>query len=105
MRSLVYKSCAEQDRISGPWYTESFKVNFLCWLLLRCPYHGTVTTTAVTAADVKGYDAPAQSAGGRLQHAPYVCGFACSDVTWCMVVWLHGVHRTRRQQFHLAPDM
>ena len=26
-------------------------------------------------------------------HAPYVCGFAWSDVAWC---WLYGVHRTRR---------
>ena len=38
----------------------------------------------------------AKSAGGRLQlntHAPYVCGFAWSDVIWCM---LYSVHRTRR---------
>ena len=35
-------------------------------------------------------------------HAPYVCGFAWSDVNGA---WLYGVHRTRRdgKQIHVAP--
>ena len=46
----------------------------------------------------------AKNAGGRLQlntHAPNVCGFAWSAVTWCTVVW-RTQNAPRRQQFHVA---
>ena len=56
------------------------RVNFLSWLLFRYPFH-----PRVTAVHVKGQ----KYSGGRLQlntHAPYVCGFAWSDmVHGCMV--------------------
>ena len=55
------------------------RVNFLCWLLFRYPFHPRVTAVA--------------RAGGRLQlntHTPYVCGFAWSDmVHGCMVYTEH----------------
>ena len=35
--------------------------------------------------------------------APYICGFAWSDVTWHIVVWHTQV--LRWQQFHVAPDV
>ena len=60
------------------------KVIFLCWLLFRYPFHPRVTCQS------KRFRSFCQSAGGRLQlntHAPYVYGFAWSDVAWCMVVW------------------
>ena len=47
----------------------------------------------------------AKGAGGKLQlntHAPYVRGFASSDM--CMVVW-RTQNAPRRQQFHVAPAM
>ena len=50
------------------------RVNFLCWLLFRYPFHPSVT--AVARKD-PGHSA--KSAGGRLQlntHAHDVCGFA-----------------------------
>ena len=59
-------------------------VNFLCWLLFRCPFHPRVT--AVARKRSRSF---CQSAGGRLQlntHTPYVCGCAWSDmVHGCMV--------------------
>ena len=60
------------------------RVHFLCWLLFRYPFR-----PRVTAAARKRSRSFCQSAGGRLQlntHAPYVCGFAWSDmVHGCMV--------------------
>ena len=77
------------------------RVNFLCWLLFRYPFHTHVTTVAR-----KRSRSFCQSAGGRLQlntHTPYVCGFAWSDMEHgCMVytrLW------PRRLQFHVAPAM
>ena len=49
------------------------RVDFLCWLLFRYPFHPRVTTVAR-----KKSRSFCQSAGGRLQlntHTPYVCGF------------------------------
>ena len=49
------------------------RVDFLCWLLFRYPFHPRVTTVAR-----KNPGHSAKSAGGRLQlntHTPYVCGF------------------------------
>ena len=60
------------------------RVNLLCWLIFWYPFHPCVTTVAC-----KRPQSFCQSAGGRLQlnmHAPYVCGFAWSDM-------VHGVHR------------
>ena len=50
------------------------RVDFLCWLLFRYPFHPRVTTVA----HKKNPGHSAKSAGGRLQlntHTPYVCGF------------------------------
>ena len=62
------------------------RANFVCWPLVRYPFHPRVT--AVARKD-PGHSA--KSAGGRLQlntHAPYLCGFEWSDpVNWCMVEW------------------
>ena len=49
------------------------RVDFLCWLLFRYPFHPRVTTVAR-----KKSRHSAKSAAGRLQlntHTPYVCGF------------------------------
>ena len=49
------------------------RVDFLCWLLFRYPFHPRVTTVAR-----KKSRSFCQSAGGRLQlntHTHYVCGF------------------------------
>ena len=56
---------------------------------------------------VKDPSHSAKSAGGRLQlnmHAPYVCGFAWSDMTWCLVVWCTQ-NTLRRQASHMALAM
>ena len=50
------------------------RVDFLCWLLFRYPFHPRVTTVARKKIPV----ILPKSAGGRLQlntHTPYVCGF------------------------------
>ena len=69
---------------SGRIKKKKCRVNFLCWLLFRYPFHPRIT--AVARKD-PGHSA--KSAGGRLQlntHTPYVCGFAWSDtVHGCMV--------------------
>ena len=60
-------------------------------------YFGICSTPVLPQYHVKDPGHSAKSAGGRLQlntHAPYVCGFAWSDVTYG--VWLYGVHGTRR---------
>ena len=57
----------------------------MCWPLFRYPLH-----TPVTSVARKNPGHSAKSAGGRLQfntHALYGCGFAWSDVIWCMVIW------------------
>ena len=59
------------------------RVDFLCWLLLRYPFH-----TRVTAVKDPGHSA--ESAYGTLQlntHAPYVCGFAWSDMVHVYMVY------------------
>ena len=78
--------CRSSGRIFIP------TVNFLCCLLFRYPFHSRVTAVA---RKYSGHSA--KSASGRLQlntHAPYVCGFAWSDLWYG--TWLYGVHRTRR---------
>ena len=35
--------------------------------------------------------------------SPYVCGFAWSDLTWCMVVWCTLNNTPRQHQFRMAP--
>ena len=72
---------------SNPWRSGGrifSRVNFLCWLLFRYPFHPRVT--AVARKRPRSF---AKSAVGRLQlntHTPYVCGFAWSDmVRGCMV--------------------
>jgi len=64
------------------------RVNFLCRLLLRCPFHHRATAAARKRSR-PGHSA--KSAGGRLQLntcTSYVCGFKESDtINWCMVVW------------------
>ena len=58
------------------------RVNFLCWLLFRYPFHPRVTAVAC-----KRPQSSCQK--HRLQlntHTPYVCGFAWTDtVHGCMV--------------------
>ena len=61
------------------------RVNFLCWLLFQYLFHPRVT--AVARKRPRSFWQKC-----RLQlnsHAPYVCGFAWSDM-------VHGIHRTRR---------
>ena len=62
------------------------RVNLLCWLLFRYPFHPRVTAVAL-----KDPGHSAKSAGGRLQlntHTLCLCGFEWSDtVTWCMAEW------------------
>ena len=61
------------------------RVNFLCWLLFQYLFHPRVT--AVARKRPRSFWQKC-----RLQlnsHAPYVCGFAWSDM-------VHGIHRMRR---------
>ena len=61
------------------------RVNFLCWLLFPYPFHPRVT--AVARKRSRSF---CQNAGSRLQlntHAPYVCGFAWSDMVHGCVVY------------------
>ena len=77
------------------------RVDFLCRLLFRYPFHPRVT--AVARQD-PGHSA--KSAGGRLQlntHTPYVCGFAWSDMEHGCMVYIELA--PRRLQFHVAPAM
>ena len=75
------------------------RVNFLCWLLFRYPFHPRVTTVAR-----KRSRSFCQSAGGRLQlntHTSDVCGFAWGDmVHGCMV---YTELAPKQLQFHVAP--
>ena len=68
-------------------------VNFLCWLLYQYPFHPHVT--AVARKRSRSF-----CSSGRLQlnmHAPYVCGFAWTDmVHGCMV---YTEDSSRRKQF------
>ena len=77
------------------------RVDFLCWLLFRYPFHPRVTAVAR-----KRSSHSSKSAGGRLQlntHTPYVCGFAWSDMEHgCMV---YTGLALRQLQFHVAPAM
>ena len=60
------------------------RVNFLCWLFFRYPFHPRVT--AVTRNNCLS----AKSAGGRLQlnmHTPWVCSFAWSDMVHGCIVY------------------
>ena len=60
------------------------RVDFLCWLLLRYPFHPRVTAVARK----KDPDHSAKSAGGRLQLNTHTLTYvALHEVTWCMVVW------------------
>ena len=60
------------------------RVNFLCWLLFRYPFHPRVTAVAL-----KDPGHSAKSAGGRLQlNTRTLCGFEWSQtVTWCIAEW------------------
>ena len=57
------------------------RVNFLCWLLFRYPFHPRVTAVAR-----KWSRSLCQKCRWQITHAPYVRGFAWNDMTWCMVV-------------------
>ena len=78
------------------------RVDFLCWLLFRYPFHPRVTAVARK----RSRSFCQKCTGGRLQlntHTPYVCGFAWSDtVHGCMV---YTELAPRRLQFHVAPAM
>ena len=60
------------------------RVNILCWLLFRYPFHPRVTADPVKRLlkVLKDPGHSAKSAGGGLQlntHIPYLCGFEWSD--------------------------
>ena len=81
------------------------RVNFLCWLLFRYPFHPRVTAVArkrsLSFCQKCRWQVTAKLA--FTLHA-CMCGFAWSDVTWCMVVWCTQ-YASRRQQFCVAPAM
>ena len=67
-------------------------------------YFGIRSTPVLLQWHIKDPGHSAKSAGGRLQlntHAPYICGFAWSDMA--LVWWTQNA--PRRQQFHVAPAM
>ena len=75
------------------FFSMASRVNFLCWLLFRYPFH-----PMLPQKHVKNPGHSAKSAGGRLQlntHAPYLCGFEWRDtVNWCMIEWCtQNLHR------------
>ena len=72
------------------------RVNFMCWLLFRYPFHPRVTAVAR-----KRSWSFCQNCRW-LVTAKHACGFAIG--TWCMVVWCTQ-NAPRRQQFHVAPPM
>ena len=70
------------------------RVNFLCWLLFRYPFHPRVTAVARkrprSFCQKRWWQVTAKQAYTLRIHV------ALHEVTWCMVVWsLYGVHRTR----------
>ena len=86
----------------------NFLSSFLCWLLFRYPFHPRVTTIACKRS--RSFCPKVQGGGLQLNtHAPTLCGFAWSDVTWCMVVWCTE-NAPRRQQYgsrdtsHVTPN-
>ena len=85
------------------------RVNFLCRLLFRYPFHPRVTAVArkrprSPQQHVKDRGHSAKSAGGRLQlntHASYVCGL--HEVTRCRGVCCTRTQNALRwQQFHAS---
>ena len=69
------------------WIIFFSRVNFLCWLLFRYPFHPHEVTAIARKRSLPGHSA--KSAGGKLQlntRTPYLCGFKWNDtVNWCMV--------------------
>ena len=56
---------------------------------------------------VKDSGLSAKRTGGRSQlktDAPYICGFARSDVAWYMIAWCTQ-NAPRRHQFYVVPDI
>ena len=73
-------------------------VNFLCWLLFRCPFHPRVT--AVARKRPRSFR---QKCRWQVttKHAYTLCMWLC--MKW-HGAWLYGVHNAPRwQQFHVAP--
>ena len=74
------------------------RVNFLCWLLFRYPFHPRVTAVA--------HKRPQSFCQKRrwqvtAKHAYTLCMWLC--MKW-HGAWLYGVHRTRRDWLSLAAD-
>ena len=62
------------------------RVNFLCWLLFRYPFHPRVT--AVARKRSLSFCQKCRWQVTDKTHTPYLCGFEWSEtVTWCMVEW------------------
>ena len=77
------------------------RVNFLCWLLFRYPFHPRIT--AVARKRPRSFCPKAQAAGYSLTriHLTYM---ALHEVTRCMVVWCTQ-NAPRWQQILVAPAM
>ena len=91
----------------GHWFESRQKRRQIFIFLLFYFHFGIRSNPVLPQWHVKDPGHFAKSAGGRLRlntHAPYVCGFAWSDVTRCMVVWCTR-NAPRRQQFQVAPVM
>ena len=75
------------------------RVDSLCWLLFRYPFHPRVTTVARKRS--RSFCQKCRWQVTLNTHTPYVCGFAWSDmVHGCMV---YTALAPRWQQFHVAP--
>ena len=63
------------------------RVNFLCWHLLRYPFHPRVTAVARKRSRSLCQKCQWQVTT-KHTHTPYLCGFEWSDiVNWCMFEW------------------
>ena len=70
-------------------------------------YFGIHSTPVLPQQHIKDPGHFAKCADSRLQlnmHAPYVCGFASSDVTWCMVAWCTQ-NAPQWQHLHVTPTI
>ena len=110
----VTGSSQRKVRVPDSWLKgcgfESLQERWKNFLLLDkfsvLTHFGIRSTPVLLQQHVKDPGHSAKSAGGRLQlntHAPYVCGFAWSDMVHSYMVYTELVPRW--QQFHVAPAM
>ena len=81
---------AHDQKVTGLSPGRSGERSFFCSQISALTYFSISSTPMLPQWHMKNPSHSAKSVGGRLMlntHASYICGFAWSNMTWCMVVW------------------